>query len=241
MNELSKPTTTALSVFSNADTFDHAQRVGKMLSTSNMVPAAYQGNQGIGNCIIALDIAQRVNANPLMVMQNLNIIHGRPSWSAQYVSASLKQAGYDIAYEKQNRGEKTVSGTKIHDVACRVVSRNRKGEKITGPWVSIEMAVKEGWYTKKGSKWQTMPELMLHYRAVSFFGRLYAPELLMGLPTKEETVDVGYEDVTDTVQDFNQSVTDMVFEEIPDEPIYDEPEPEGEAGTDEDDDEGPII
>jgi len=241
MNKLSKTTsTTALSVFSTADTFEHAQRVAKMLSSSNMVPASYQGNQGVGNCIIALDIAQRVNANPLMVMQNLHIIHGRPSWSAQYISASLKQAGYDISYEKQNRGEKTVSGTKIHDVACRVVSRNRKGEKITGPWVSIEMAVKEGWYTKKGSKWQTMPELMLHYRAVSFFGRLYAPELLMGLPTKEEVIDVGYEDVTDTVEDFNQSISDAAFEDIPDEPIEEEGE-EGSAAPDDDDDDDDLI
>lgn len=241
MNKLSKTTTnTALSVFSTADTFEHAQRVAKMLSSSNMVPKDYQGNQGVGNCIIALDIAQRVNANPLMVMQNLNIIHGRPSWSAQYISASLKQAGYDISYEKQNRGEKTVSGTKIHDVACRVVSRNRKGEKITGPWVSIEMAVKEGWYTKKGSKWQTMPELMLHYRAVSFFGRLYAPELLMGLPTKEEVIDVGYEDVTDTVEDFNQSISDMAFEDILDEPIEEEESREGSAVPDDDDDDDLI-
>ncbi|MEG2268721.1 MAG: recombinase RecT, partial [Acinetobacter sp.] len=55
--------------------------------------------------------------------------------------------------------------------------------------ISMEMAVKEGWYTKNGSKWKTMPEQMLRYRAASFFGRVYAPELLMGLRSVEEEQD----------------------------------------------------
>lgn len=56
--------------------------------------------------------------------------------------------------------------------------------------MTIEMAVREGWFTKSGSKWQTMPEVMLRYRAAAFFGKLYAPELLMGLRTAEEEQDL---------------------------------------------------
>ena len=42
-----------------------------------------------------------------------------------------------------------------------------------------------------------MPELMLHYRAASFFGGLYAPEVLMGMQTTEEVNDIGIQkDVT---------------------------------------------
>jgi hypothetical protein len=52
------------------------------------------------------------------------------------------------------------------------------------------MAKAEGWLTKTGSKWITMPELMLKYRAAAFFGRLYAPEVLMGMQTTEEIVDI---------------------------------------------------
>ena len=52
------------------------------------------------------------------------------------------------------------------------------------------MAKAEGWLTKTGSKWQTMPELMLKYRAAAFFGRLYAPEVLMGMQTAEEVIDI---------------------------------------------------
>jgi hypothetical protein len=64
------------------------------------------------------------------------------------------------------------------------------GQRLEGPPVSIDMAKAEGWFQKKGSKWQTMPEVMLRYRAASFFGRLYAPDVLMGMQTAEELHDV---------------------------------------------------
>jgi hypothetical protein len=54
----------------------------------------------------------------------------------------------------------------------------------------MEMAKLEGWLDKPGSKWKTMPELMLKYRAAAFFGRLYAPEIMMGLYSADEVVDI---------------------------------------------------
>ena len=52
------------------------------------------------------------------------------------------------------------------------------------------MVKAEKWLQKNGSKWQTMPELMFHYRAASFFGRLYAPDILKGMHTIEENLDI---------------------------------------------------
>ena len=63
------------------------------------------------------------------------------------------------------------------------------GERLESTPITMEMAVKEGWYQKNGSKWQSMPEQMLRYRAASFFGRIYAPDLLMGLRTQEEEME----------------------------------------------------
>jgi hypothetical protein len=63
-------------------------------------------------------------------------------------------------------------------------------EKLEGPKVTMKMANAEGWVSKTGSKWKTMPELMLRYRASAFFGRLYAPEIMMGMQTAEEIQDV---------------------------------------------------
>ena len=62
------------------------------------------------------------------------------------------------------------------------------------------MAIDEGWYSKNGSKWRTMPEQMLRYRAASFWCSTYSPELSMGMRTVEENVeDADYVDVTEQV------------------------------------------
>jgi hypothetical protein len=51
------------------------------------------------------------------------------------------------------------------------------------------MAKAEGWSTKNGSKWKTMPDLMLRYRSATFLIRCTAPEIGLGLQTAEEIHD----------------------------------------------------
>jgi hypothetical protein len=147
-------------------------------------------------------MAGRIGASPLMVMQNLHIISGRPSWSSSFVIAALNSCGRfePIRFRFEDRGQKTVGQTKIHDRTCVAWTKDRDGNLIEGPEVSIEMAVNEGWYGKTGSKWKTMPDLMIRYRAAKFFGNLYAPDVLMGMHTQDELVDIGVaraSDITD--------------------------------------------
>src|SRR5690606_34784986 len=96
------------------------------------------------------------------------------------------------------------------------------GERLESAEISMETAVKEGWYQKNGSKWQTMPEQMLRYRAASFFGRIYAPEVLMGIRTQEEElesiIDVTPEPVNtapQTVDSIKQNVVKEVATDAP--------------------------
>ena len=183
-----KETTTTLAVSNETDSaalsvnnFDHAQRVAKALSSSTMIPAQYQNN--IPNTLVALEMAHRIGASPLMVMQNLHIIHGRPSWSSSFIIAALNSCGRFSAINFE---------TSADGKACTAVATElATGSVIKGPTVTLEMAQTEGWATKAGSKWKTMPELMLRYRAAAFFGRLYAPEILMGMQTVEESADIG--------------------------------------------------
>ena len=72
------------------------------------------------------------------------------------------------------------------------------GQKLVGTDVTIKMAKAEKWYDKDGSKWKTMPQQMLAYRAAAFFIRTCAPEISMGLPTSDELEDIGPVNVTDT-------------------------------------------
>lgn len=170
--------------FFDLQSFELMQRIAKGFATSSLVPKEYQGN--IGNCMIALNLAQRIGGDPLMVMQNLVIVHGRPTWSAQYLIATANMCGRFSAIRFEFFGDK-----KNDTWGCRAWAiEQRTGEKLIGSDVTIAIARKEGWYGKNGSKWQSIPQQMLMYRAGSWWVRAYAPELSMGLMTSDEASDV---------------------------------------------------
>lgn len=196
--------------------FEVMQRMAKMYTESTIIPDAYKGN--IGNCVIALDMATRMGANPLMVMQNLYVVNGNPSWSSKFLIATINMSGKYSAlrYRKRNLGKvgkikyndlewktdasgksrkttvvKEFDGTDIDNIECVAYATElSSGEVLESDPVTIETAIKEGWYTKSGSKWVTMPNLMLTYRAAAFWQRMYCPEISMGFITKEEADDI---------------------------------------------------
>lgn len=172
--------TQALSIFNSPQAFREAAEMAAFLAKSTLVPTDYRGNPS--NTMIAIDIANRIGASPLMVMQNLYIVHGKPSWSSSFVISVINACGRfsHLRFEFAGEGD----GRR-----CKAVARTRDGEVLEGPEASIEMAKKEGWYTRNGSKWPTMSELMLRYRAAAFFGRLYCPDILNGMYTADEVSD----------------------------------------------------
>lgn len=176
--------TTSIQVgLADSQSFELAQRVAKCFASSTLVPKAYQGN--LPNCVIALNMAARMGADPMMVMQSLYVVHGTPSWSAQFLIATFNKCGRfsSIRY--------AFSGTEGQDDwGCRATAVELStGDVLTGPLVTVGLAKKEGWFQKSGSKWQTMPEQMLRYRAAAWFVRTIAPEIAMGLQTAEEVRD----------------------------------------------------
>jgi len=171
--------------------FKDAYHIAGVLAKSQLIPKQFQNN--VTDCIIAMEMAQRIGAGVFAVMQSLYVVHGRPGWSAAFIIAALNSCGRfaPLRFEVTEPAEKTVDGKKIMDRVCTAWTLEKgTGQRLEGPPVSIEMAHREGWYGKPGSKWQTMPELMLRYRAATFFGRLYAPDVLMGMRTAEELADV---------------------------------------------------
>jgi hypothetical protein len=165
------------------EAFDHAQRVAKMLASSSLIPQGYQGR--VDNCLIALEMSHRIGASPLMVMQNLHIIQGKPSWSSPFIIASINTKIGKLKWRKSGEGE-------AYGYEAYVTTTD--GELVS-PKVDWAMVKKEGWLDKPGSKWKTMPELMFQYRSAAFFGRLHCPEILMGMQTLEEVIDVHHQTV----------------------------------------------
>lgn len=159
------------------------QREAKAIAASTMVPKEYQGN--ISNVIIAMEIAERLGASIFAVMQNLDIIHGRPSWRATFLIATVNTCGRFTALRYRFVGEPG----KPSWGCCAVATDRETGDELVGEVITIKMANDEGWATKSGSKWKTMPGQMLRYRAAAFWTRVYAPELSLGMHTAEEVED----------------------------------------------------
>lgn len=182
-----KVTDFSLGIFGTSDNFIMANQMAKALSSSTIVPREYQGN--VSNCLVAIEQANRLKVSPMMVMQNLYVIQGRPSWSSKFLIAAINGSGkFDM--ELQYEETKDKDGKPYSCLAWTT----KNGRRVEGMTVDMQMAKDEGWLTKNGSKWKTMPALMLRYRAASFFSSLNCPELTLGLYTKEEA---------ETIDDYN--------------------------------------
>jgi hypothetical protein len=155
-----------------------------------MVPSDYRGQQGLSNSLIALEIAARMGLSPLVVMQNMTPIHGKPSWSSSFLIATVNASGRFTPL-------RFVFDDKDNPSSCYAVARDKaSGEELEGQRISIEMAKREGWWSrpdrsgKETSKWQSMTGQMLRYRAAAFWVKVYCPEISLGLMTQEEVADV---------------------------------------------------
>jgi len=268
--------------FFDKEQFAVMQRVSMMFANSELVPDMYRidmtpdkegkpknsAEKATANCMIAIEMAQRIGASPLMIMQNMVPIYGRPAWSSQFLISTVNTCGrfnplqYRFTnlgrvgkititeytkvwidgknggkgYYKNDAKQVEYDGTQIDNIQCICFTTARGSSEIleSSP-IDIKMAIQEGWYTKAGSKWQTMSRQMLIYRSAAFWTRAYAPELSMGMKTDDEIrdiVDIDYEDVTEKV---NKEVADNANKKtlkIDDEPAPQTTEPKQEQKAD---------
>lgn len=177
----------SIAAFASPTNYDAAKRMASALAQSSLVPKDYQGTAGIANCLVAMELASRTGASVLMVMQNLHVIQGRPSWSATFLVASINACGKFSPLRYEIRGDDPAKD----DYAVRAYAFDlATGDKLEGEWITWAMVKAEGWLSKAGSKWKTMPGQMFRYRAASFWARVYAPEVSLGMHTADEMEDV---------------------------------------------------
>lgn len=167
--------------------FSLTVRKARALSQSTLVPEQYRGDGGLPNVMIALEIAERIGASPLQVMQNLYIVSGKPGWSSSFLIATVNACGRFSPLRFEIIGNDPAKD----DYKVRAYAEDKAtGERCVGTWITWAMVKAEGWSTKSGSKWKTMPEQMFMYRAAAFWTRVYAPEVSLGIQTSDEVQDV---------------------------------------------------
>ncbi len=186
------------SIFLDMARFEAAQRVGTLLASSTMVPAQFQKN--VANCVIALNLAERLRVDTFMMMQSMYVIKGRPGIEAKLAIALVESTGRFTPLEYRCEGKGTTKMKVERPDSCVAFATDIKTKKvIEGPKVTWAMAEAEKWTQDNGSeisKWQTMPELMFQYRAAMFFAQVNCPGALLGLRSLEELEDMKMIDVT---------------------------------------------
>ena len=168
-------------VWENKDQFNQLLRAANMLSQTSIIPATYQGKPQ--DCFVAIEMANRMGVSPLVVMQNMYVVKGKPAWAGQACTMFINSCGKFTQVKHIYTGEKGTDSRGCYVTAIRISD----GVQVNGVEVTIAMAKAEGWTAN--TKWRTMPELMLAYRASAFFARVYCPEAMMGVQTAEEVYD----------------------------------------------------
>lgn len=187
--------------------FELSQREAAAMSQSSMLPPAFcefrfdrDGNillhpdrtpvrnpEALANCMIVIEYARRLRMAPLAVIQNVDIIHGRPGLRSTFLIGTVNTCGRFSPLRFKQVG---TAGKDDYGYLAYATSKE-DGELCEGVPITWEMVKAEGWHSKSGSKWKTMPEQMFRYRAATFWTRIYAPELAMGLRPADELEDIG--------------------------------------------------
>lgn len=195
--QIPQQTTAVLTMWNDTKMMNAAWRTASMICKSGLVPESYHGSPE--NCLIAIDLANRQGLSPMMVMQNLYVVKGKPAWSGSFCAAAINGCGKFTPLEYLWSGE---PGTPSFGCTARA-TRRCNSSLCQSDTITMQMAKDEGWIDKAGSKWKTMPRQMMMYRAASFFARAHCPEVLLGIQTVEEVQDVnGYEQPTQEVTVF---------------------------------------
>lgn len=153
-------------------------KMASELCKADIIPQAYKGK--VADTAIAIDMANRMGVSPMMVMQSMYVVKGKPSWSGQACLSFIRAKFTDVKVIY-------VGAKGTDDRGCYVKATDKDGDVLEGTTVTMAMAKAEGWTSN--SKWRNMPEQMLAYRAASFFARVHCPETLMGVQVEGEVED----------------------------------------------------
>ena len=194
----------AVTMWNDAKLYNQSLSMAQTLSKSEIIPQSYKGKPA--DCLIAIDIANRLGLSPAIVMQNSQIVRGNFTWRGSACKAMIDGCG---RYQKTRYVYVGEEGKDSY--GCYLEAIDNDGDIIKGVPVTIEMAKKEGWYNKDGSKWLSLPDLMLKYRAAAFFMRTECASIAMGFLTTEEVEDIYGKQ---TIDNQKASVVDMLDEEI---------------------------
>lgn len=151
------------------DRVDWAEKIAR----SNLLPRQYQNNPA--NVLLALEYGNALGISPVVAMQQIHVIEGKPTASAQLIGGLVRQAGHKLRVEFDDR---TMTAT------AKIIRADDPDYEFTAVW-TMDRA-KAANLTGKGN-WKSYPAAMLKARAITEVARDACPEALFGVSyTAEE-------------------------------------------------------
>lgn len=178
----------------------------KMFAKSTLVPREFRNNPA--NCYLALDFATRMKLPVLSVMRGMYVTpQGGMGFSAEFYLSRLRMTEavlgtprylvHKISDEMLDGG----NGSVVPDIAVRatVIDATAVDEDgdplLVSEEISMRQAIANGW-TRRGkdgrmpNKYEGMGVQMLKKRAIVWLIRNHFPEVMMGLPERDEMDDI---------------------------------------------------
>lgn len=165
-------------------------RFAEYVSASGFAPKGVDKPAAI---VVAIQMGLELGLPPMMAIQNIAVINGRPSIYGDAAKALVESSGLcewiDESYEGEGDNRKWI---------CEAKRRGRP--KTVKREFSVADAKRANLWSKEGP-WKQYPDRMLQMRARGFCLRDAFPDILKGLYTSEEARDIPREaiDVTDSV------------------------------------------
>ena len=180
-------------------TIDEAWRLATMMAKSQLVPKAFQGKPE--DVLIVLQLAAEVGLPPMQALQSTAVINGRPAlWGdtvLALVMTSRHYADHDEYYEVDNQRRDGLTAEDLQKPTTAAVClfvRKGKDTPVTRKFTVAQarraglLGTKEG--AGKEGPWQHYPDRMLAMRARAYAARDAFPDVLRGIQTAEEVIDV---------------------------------------------------
>jgi hypothetical protein len=178
----------SLALITSDGNMNRVMKMAEMMASSRVtVPKHLQGS--VGDCAAIVIQATNWGMNPFAVAQKTHLVNGVLGYEAQLVNAAIKASNAiksAFSYEYKDEGG---SGANAF-ISCRVGAVLNGQQDITwGEWLASASVT-----TKNSPLWKTNVKQQMGYLQVKNWSRLYCPEAILGVMTKEELEDMPQEE-----------------------------------------------
>lgn len=185
-------------------TLEEGWRMAQFIAQSELVPKGYRGRPA--DVLVAIQYGMEVGLPPMAALHSIFVTNGRPSlWGDGFLAVIMASAAYkdhDEYYMVEGeRREFLLAADLAKDDTTAVCTfwRTDNARPRTGSF-SIGKAKKAGLWTKSGP-WTEYPDRMLKYRARGFAGHDTFPDVLRGIKSAEEVIDLPPEPEAEPVRE----------------------------------------